>query len=112
MTKDHIALTHIIDAIDLVQQYLPETLDLLEGNCRTQDAIIRRLEVIGEATKRLSPTVRETYPNVPWRQATVLRDVLSNDSMSVNMQPVWNVAVDNLPQIRDSAILVREHRRG
>lgn len=56
-----------------------------------QDAVIRKLEIIGEATKRLSPDLKATYPDVPWKQMAGLRDVLIHDYLKVNLNLVWQI---------------------
>jgi uncharacterized protein with HEPN domain len=52
---------------------------------------VRQLEVIGEATKRLSVPLREAHPEIPWRRIAGLRDVLIHDYMGVDIDAVWQV---------------------
>ena len=59
-----------------------------------QDAVIRNLEIIGEATKALSPAFREQHPNIPWSSMTGMRDVLIHGYMGVDLKIVWDV-IDN-----------------
>lgn len=65
-----------------------------------QDAVIRNFEVIGEATKRLSPKIREKYPEVPWRRIAGLRDVFIHDYLRVDLIEVWNIISDYLPDLK------------
>jgi uncharacterized protein with HEPN domain len=64
-----------------------------------QDATIRQLEIIGEATKRLSPELRSRYSDVPWRRIAGLRDVLIHDYMGVDLDAVWQVTQKDLPAL-------------
>jgi uncharacterized protein with HEPN domain len=66
-----------------------------------RDAVIRQFEIIGEAGKRPLPDVRAGRPEVPWRRIRGLRDVLIHDSMSVDLETVWNVVQAGVPRLRD-----------
>lgn len=65
-----------------------------------QDAIIRQLEIIGEATKRLSPSLRENTPEIPWRRICGLRDVLIHNYMGVDIEAVWSIVEVNIPPLK------------
>jgi uncharacterized protein with HEPN domain len=64
-----------------------------------QDATMRQLEIIGEATKRLSEETRSKHPDVPWRRIAGLRDVLTHDYMGVDLEAVWEVTQRDLPEL-------------
>lgn len=65
-----------------------------------QDAVIRNLEIIGEATKKLSPEIREKHSRIPWKQIAGLRDVLIHDYMRVDALEVWGVVENNLDELK------------
>jgi uncharacterized protein with HEPN domain len=65
-----------------------------------QDAVIRQLEIIGEATKRLSADLRAQHMRVPWRRIAGLRDVLVHDYMGVDLWAVWEVTQRDLPILK------------
>jgi len=66
---------------------------------RTQDAVIRNLEIIGEATKNLAKDLRERYPDVPWKGMSGVRDRLIHHYFGVNFDIVWQIVVDELPKV-------------
>ena len=63
-------------------------------------AIVRSLEVIGEAVKKLPEDLRRTYPHVEWADIAGMRDVLIHDYMGVDIDEVWNVVVNHLPALK------------
>jgi uncharacterized protein with HEPN domain len=66
-----------------------------------QDAVIRNLEVIGEAAKGLSEELRLVNSDIPWRQIAGLRDVLIHHYFGVKLETVWQVVVEHLPRLRE-----------
>ena len=83
MRKETVYIRHILDAIDKIEKYVEIGYDDFMAHSHWQDAVIRQLEIVGEATKRVSEDLRECYPEVPWRRISGLRDVLIHDYMGV-----------------------------
>lgn len=72
--------------------------DFLE-DIKTQDAVIRNIEIIGEATKNISEELRNKYPEIPWKGLAGMRDKLTHHYFGVNLDIVWNVVKEELPEI-------------
>jgi uncharacterized protein with HEPN domain len=100
MLRDKQALMDIAIAIQQTLLYAQDiNRDNLQENDEKQAAILYRLIVIGEATKRLSNEFREQYPMIPWRQMAGLRDVVIHDYDELDLDILWNVIHINLPDI-------------
>ncbi len=101
MKTDHAYLSHIMDSIAKIESYATVGKEEFMSLSHWQDAIIRNLEIIGEATKRLSKPLKEQYPDIPWRSIAGLRDVLIHDYMGVDLESVWNVVENDLPPLKE-----------
>lgn len=64
------------------------------------DAVIRNLEVIGEAVKQVPDSVREKHPSVEWRKIAGLRDILIHKYFDVNLEIIWGVVQSNIPILK------------
>lgn len=101
MKKDEtVYLRHIIDAILAVAEYI-EGVDeeAFKGNRLVQDGVIRQIQIIGEATKRLSAEFRASHSSVPWQDIAGMRDKLVHDYLGVDIETVWLTAQEDLPPL-------------
>lgn len=85
-------LSDILEAIRRVQAYTAGmAFEAFLRDTKTQDAVVRNLEIIGEATKRLSDEVHERYPDVPWKSMAGIRDRLIHHYFGLNLDVVWEI---------------------
>ena len=100
MKGDRLYLQHILDAINKVADYVSVGYPVFISSSHWQDAVIRQLEIIGEATKRLSAKLCSQHADIPWRRIAGLRDVLIHDYMGVDINAVWEITQQNLPVLK------------
>ncbi|MEA5533752.1 DUF86 domain-containing protein [Crocosphaera sp. XPORK-15E] len=99
---DLAALLDIYQAIVLIFRYSENvSYEELENNQEKQDAILRRIMIIGEATKRLSSEFKQEHSVIPWKQIAGMRDVITHDYDEVDLEEVWTVIKVNLPTLSD-----------
>jgi uncharacterized protein with HEPN domain len=97
MKDDLVYLRHIVDSIKDIEIYTVGGREEFFATKMIQDAVIRNLEIIGEAVKNLSPSFRGKHPDVPWKQISGLRDVLIHHYFGVDIDSVWLVVECRLP---------------
>lgn len=99
--RDRAYLLDIAESIRLIKEYCQPGETAFRTSQALQDAVARRLEIIGEASKRLSIEIRDQNPDIPWKQICGLRDVLIHDYGMVNASIVWKVVEMDLPSLQD-----------
>jgi len=100
MKDERLYLSNIKECIERIEEYTKGGKEEFMQNKMIQDAVIRNFEIIGEATKRLSPELRSQYSDVPWQQMAGLRDVLIHDYLKVNLNLVWQIIEQNLSDLK------------
>jgi uncharacterized protein with HEPN domain len=106
---DRVFLDDILESIQKIQVYTQQISEVdFHQNSQIQDAVIRRLEVIGEAVKNLSPSAKDLDSTIPWRQIAGMRDVLIHGYFGVNLQRIWRVIEDDLPDLKQKILIIRE----
>jgi len=96
-------LADMLEALNKAGQFVEGmTYEQFSKDDKTVYAVIRALEIIGEASKRVPPEVREQQKNIPWREITGMRDKLTHDYFGVNLSVVWKTATMDLPSLESS----------
>lgn len=98
--QDHDLIQDMIEAARRSMRYCKD-LDY-EGflqDTKTQDAVVRNVEIIGEAAGKISPDLRNQYPDLPWNNIIGMRNRLVHDYFGVNLNIVWEVVATDLPDL-------------
>jgi uncharacterized protein with HEPN domain len=100
VTDDRVYLLHVRDAIDDVAAFTSDGEEAFLADKKTQHAVVRSLEILGEAAKRVSAGTREASSDIPWRAIAGIRDRLIHDYFGVDLAIVWNVVRVELAPLR------------
>ena len=93
-------LRDILQAARLIASYLKDTTEAdFLANSEKQDAVIRRIEIIGEATVHLKETTRRVIPELPFRKMRGMRNIVAHDYGNGDLKIVWEVGIVHLPEI-------------
>jgi uncharacterized protein with HEPN domain len=94
-------LSDITNALDEIEEFTKDmSYEAFAADRKTINAVIRSLEVLGEATKHIPAAVRKKHPDIPWKNMAAMRDVLIHNYMGVDLKTVWKVAKERLPELK------------
>jgi uncharacterized protein with HEPN domain len=106
MSRDpQLRLLDIIEACERLELYI-DNIDFssFDADLKTQDAVIRVFEIIGEAVKSIPDEWTEKEPDIPWRQIAGFRDVLAHSYFAVNSSVVWTAAIEKAPLLKAACL--------
>lgn len=100
--RDDAYLAHILEAIAAIESYTRDGREDFLTDRKTQDAVVRNLEIIGEAVKGLSESFRSAHSELPLRQLAGMRDRLIHQYFGIDLELLWAVVEKRLPELRRS----------
>lgn len=100
--KDDLAfIEHILLCIEKIQKYTKNlTAQDFNNNELIQDAVIRNIEIVGEATKKISKDLKSQYQEIPWKEMSGMRDKLIHDYFGVDVDVVWKTVNEDIPFLK------------
>lgn len=96
-------LQDISDSIDDVGNFTKDmTFEKFAKDRKTINAIIRSIEVIGEATKKLPTSVKDKHPSIPWKRMAGMRDKMIHEYFGIDVEILWKVVKEDIPSLKTS----------
>jgi len=101
MKDDEVYLNHILEAIEKVESYISKSdFEGFSANDMMIDAVVRELEIIGEAARNLSDEFQEKYFEIPWFKIKAMRNVLIHEYFGINLKVVWDTCKNDIPVLK------------
>ena len=101
-------LDDILESIEKIESYLDDVSENeFENNPEKQDAVIRRLEIIGEAVKHIPQNIREKYSDIPWREIAGMRDIMIHEYFGVSISLIWKTVNTDLIKLKNKLLNIR-----
>jgi uncharacterized protein with HEPN domain len=105
-------LQDILDRIERIETYVESGQPEFMNSSLIQDAVERNFSVIGEATKRLSPDLRDRHPEVAWKQISGFRDVIVHDYIGLQLEQIWATIEQSLPVLKAQITQILQDLKG
>ncbi|MFH1907868.1 MAG: DUF86 domain-containing protein [Chloroflexota bacterium] len=97
-----IRIADILDCIEYIRVYTQNlTLSEFQADQKTIDAVLRNLEIIGEAARHTPKEITKRYPDIPWDEMRAMRNIVIHEYFGVNLNIIWHTTQVNLPSIVD-----------
>jgi len=109
MPRDYKAfINDILEAIHRIELYTSKlSVDEFSESQLYQDAVVRNLEIIGEAVKRLPNELIKKYPDIEWKKIAGLRDILVHAYFGIDIEIVWDIVQNKIPELKDQILLIK-----
>jgi len=108
MKDDALYLIHITECLERIERFVVEGKEMFVRDLKTQDAVIRNLQVLAESSQRLSETLKTAHPEVNWRGLAGFRNILVHDYLGINLQRVWEIIEGDLPALKRQMTSLRQ----
>lgn len=105
---DQVYVTHMLECIEKIEDYTGDDEYAFCQSTLIQDAVIRNLQILAESSQRLSQTLKDNYPQIPWREVSGFRNVLVHDYLGIDLDTIWSVVAVELPTIKKALLQMQK----
>ena len=104
MPRDYkLYLEDIIEAIDKIEKYYPQNISLnLKEDSKTLDAIVKNLEIIGEASSKVPQNIKDLASNIEWKKLSGLRNILVHEYFGIDVEIVEDIVRNKIPLLKNN----------
>ncbi len=100
MKDDGLYLLHIKECTRRIEAYSSEGRQAFFSDTKTQDAVIRNLQILSESTKRLSEALKKEHPDIDWKNIAAFRNVVVHDYLGVDLNLIWHIVEFDIPELK------------
>jgi len=100
-------VSDILEAIAKIRERTTDSIEAFRGDDMLQVWVIHHLQVIGEAARGVSQSLKDLYPEVPWPQIVALRNILVHEYFGLNIHQVWTMAQKDVPKLEEQVRRIR-----
>ncbi|MEK7376748.1 MAG: DUF86 domain-containing protein [Candidatus Margulisiibacteriota bacterium] len=109
--RDHILfLQDILESLEKISKYCKDkTFEEFKSSELLVDGVVRNLEIIGEAAKKLPDNIKQKYPDVEWKKISGLRDILIHDYIGIDYDVLWDIIANKVPDLKSNIKRIKEN---
>jgi uncharacterized protein with HEPN domain len=106
--RDQVYVEHMLECIGRIERYVDDDRGRFMQSEIVQDAVVRNLQTLAESSQRLSDVAKRSQPGIDWRAIAGFRNVLVHDYLGLDLDTIWLVIEQDLPQLKDGLEAMRE----
>lgn len=112
MRDDSVYINHIAECIRRIEETTKSGRDAFRQTHTLQDAVLRNLQTLSEATQRLSDAAKAGQPEIEWPRITAFRNVLVHDYLGIDLDAIWEIVQRDIPELKRVILAMRPNRLG
>ena len=107
---DNVYIEHMLESIRRIETNVSGGQESFLASHTLQDAVLRNLQTLAEASQRLSDTLKQTQPLIPWREIAAFRNVLVHNYLGIDLDAVWMVIQRDIPSLKQALVSMPDHQ--
>lgn len=112
MKDDSVYLAHILECIHRIEENTAQGRNRFLSSHTLQDAVLRNLQTMAEATQRLSDSLKARQPNIDWRRIIAFRNVLVHDYLGIDIGRIWQIVEEDVPALKTAIVALSQEKGG